>query len=163
MFHFKKHTWAALKILRAKFSDLATNEIAMLQPCAEGNAQDDPGADLVTALLDNFEHIGPNEKHRCLIFEAMGPDMSSMIDTIIEDLQRKRVAEAEKQGRSLSRGRPKCPPPLAKKMLRSALGALDFLHRKGIVHGDIQHGNFLFCCPSIKHRHRRRIASRPDP
>lgn len=28
----------------------------------------------------------PNGKHRCLIFEAMGPDMASMTDTNIEDL-----------------------------------------------------------------------------
>lgn len=28
----------------------------------------------------------PNRKHRCLIFEAMGPEMASVMDTTIEDL-----------------------------------------------------------------------------
>lgn len=66
-----------------------------------------PGSQHVLGLLDNFEHVGPNGKHVCLVFKAMGPDMS-------------------KFRRLFPRSR--VPVPLMKSISRQLLLALAFLH-----------------------------------
>lgn len=35
-----------------------------------------PGTAHILGLLDHFEHRGPNGNHVCLVFKAMGPDLS---------------------------------------------------------------------------------------
>ena len=36
-------------------------------------------AQYVVALLDSFEHHGPNGKHFCLVFEPIGPSLWCML------------------------------------------------------------------------------------
>ena len=36
----------------------------------------EPGSLHVLGILDSFEHVGLNGNHVCLVFKAMGPDMS---------------------------------------------------------------------------------------
>jgi serine/threonine-protein kinase SRPK3 len=79
-----------------------------------------PGSQHVLGLLDNFEHIGPNGKHVCLVFKAMGPDMS-------------------KFRRLFPRSR--IPTPLMKSISRQLLLALAFLHDECRV---IHSGSSLF-------------------
>ncbi|KAI1122434.1 kinase-like protein [Nemania abortiva] len=82
-----------------------------------------PGSQHVLGLLDRFEHAGPNGKHVCLVFKAMGPDMSRYRPT----LPRYRI-----------------PVPLMKDITRQLLLALAFLHDTcQVIHCDIKQQNIL--------------------
>ncbi|KAF5121855.1 SRSF protein kinase 3 [Metarhizium anisopliae] len=67
----------------------------------------DPGRHHILQLLDNFKHDGPNGNHACLVFPAMGPDMSKY--------------------RRLSPNL-RIPLPLMKDISRQLLLALSYLH-----------------------------------
>ncbi|KAJ8127478.1 hypothetical protein O1611_g6159 [Lasiodiplodia mahajangana] len=82
-----------------------------------------PGSQHVLGPLDNFEHVGPNGKHVCLVFKAMGPDMSHF-------------------RRLFPRSR--IPIPLMKLISRQLLLALAFLHDTcQVIHSDIKPQNIL--------------------
>lgn len=66
-----------------------------------------PGSRHVLPLIDEFEHQGPHGKHVCLIFKAMGPDMS---------LYRRLFPQLM------------IPAPLIKDIARQLLLALSYLH-----------------------------------
>jgi serine/threonine protein kinase len=92
---------------------------------------------LVTKLLDSFQHKGPNGVHLCLVFEAMGPSVESMVEEL-------------PYLKSLNRGMNIWYPTwMAKSILRQVLQGLVFLHKQGIVHGDLQPGNVLFSVRSL--------------
>lgn len=85
-------------------------------------------------LLDSFEHQGPNGLHECFVFEVMGPSaecyiMNSSYETALPS---SRLNGSHK--RQLSE---------VKSILRQTLLGIDFLHKSGIVHSDIQPGNIL--------------------
>lgn len=93
----------------------------MLQPCPVGKA---PGRarcrqlPVCRMISGTRRQKQTNGKHKCLIFEAMTPDMASMTDTTVEDLCKK--------GQLQSRGQPKCPTTLAERCcgVLSALSTL---------------------------------------
>jgi serine/threonine protein kinase len=87
----------------------------------------------VTKLLDSFQHKGPNGVHLCLVFEAMGPSVDSMVE------------ELPRNGGVNNRH----PTWMAKSILRQVLQGLVFLHMQGIVHSDLQSGNVLFSVRSL--------------
>jgi len=121
--------YVALKICCAG-SPSGTKEIVMYEYLKKSR---DHASDhsMVVRLLDHFTHEGPNGLHICLIFEAMGPSVSRMM----QDLPRK-----------LTRRSRQPAPPLwmAKRILVQLLRALNTLHACGIAHGDVQYGNLLF-------------------
>jgi serine/threonine-protein kinase SRPK3 len=65
------------------------------------------GSRHVLGPLNHFEHIGPNGKHVCLVFKAMGPSMSEF-RRLFPKLR--------------------IPVPLMKRVARQLLQALAFLH-----------------------------------
>lgn len=67
----------------------------------------DPGRHHILPLLDNFKHDGPNGNHACLVFPAMGPDMSGY-RRLFPNLR--------------------IPLPLMKNISRQLLLALSYLH-----------------------------------
>ncbi|EFY93145.1 serine protein kinase Sky1 [Metarhizium acridum CQMa 102] len=71
----KQHV--ALKILTADSfgQGYDTFELGILRRIRAQNSSN-PGATHILGPLDNFEHNGPNGNHVCLVFKAMGPDMS---------------------------------------------------------------------------------------
>lgn len=81
------------------------------------------------SMIDFFEHKGPNGVHSCLIFDVMGPSTAGAL----EDLPN--IA---------ADGGWKYPIWMAKSILWQTLLGINFLHKSGIVHGDLQQGNFLF-------------------
>lgn len=97
----------------------------------------DPNSQHVTVLLDEFQHEGPNGKHQCLVFEVMGATAASLVEELPEN--------KPKMYGKVSR----YPKWVAKKILLHSLRALAFLHRNGIVHGDMQPGNMLFSVQDI--------------
>eukprot|EP00403_Amphidinium_massartii_P017279 CAMPEP_0178422266 /NCGR_PEP_ID=MMETSP0689_2-20121128/27082_1 /TAXON_ID=160604 /ORGANISM="Amphidinium massartii, Strain CS-259" /LENGTH=653 /DNA_ID=CAMNT_0020043819 /DNA_START=113 /DNA_END=2074 /DNA_ORIENTATION=+ len=81
----------------------------------------------VVNLLDYFEHIGPNGKHVCMVFEPMGPNVLALIK------------------RYNFKG---VPRKIVEKVAAHTLIGLDYLHRIcGIIHTDLKPENVLVCCP----------------
>ncbi len=88
----------------------------------------------VITLLDSFEHHGPNGKHVCIVFEALGASISGVLDRNFEYIHR---------GLSLF------PKWMAKSILRQVLIGICFLHSHGVIHGDIHLNNILFEVPNL--------------
>jgi len=81
----------------------------------------------VVNLLDYFEHVGPNGKHVCMVFEPMGPNVLALIK------------------RYNFKG---VPRKIVEKVAAHTLIGLDYLHRVcGIIHTDLKPENVLVCCP----------------
>jgi serine/threonine protein kinase len=108
----------------------STKELQILRHIT--NPTSTQGARHVTQLLDEFKHAGPNGIHVCLVFEPMGPSVSSMVEELPQFKPRKYGMKV------------RYPPRMAKGILRRSLQALAFLHENGIAHGDSQPGNILF-------------------
>ncbi|KAK7972538.1 kinase-like protein [Apiospora saccharicola] len=94
-------------------------------------------AQFFTQLLDQFEHVGPNGTHICLVFEPMGPNVNVMVEELPQFKPRKFEMKV------------RYPPPMAKGVLKQALQALAVLHKNGIAQGDFQPGNMLFALENI--------------
>lgn len=90
----------------------------------------DPDAEKIVGIIDSFNHQGPNGKHRCLVSRPMGPSVSSLMNRPPNYLTR-------------------FPKDQAKQILRGVLQGIQFLHANGVVHGDLQSGNFLFFVQDI--------------
>lgn len=118
-----------MKILKAE-ATAESNEIKMLWYLSQ--CKKSSFSDSIVQLLDEFKHTGPNGIHTCLVFEPMGPSVSSMV----EDL------EAFKKYRPGVKVR--YPVWMAKRILNQVLCGLVFLHQNGVAHGDLQPGNMLF-------------------
>ncbi|KAI1746024.1 serine protein kinase [Xylaria scruposa] len=91
----------------------------------------------ITRLLDEFEHVGPNGLHTCLVFEPMGPTVNSMVEELPQFKPRKFGMKV------------RYPPQMARAILKQSLEGLAFLHGIDIAHGDFQPGNMLFALDDI--------------
>ncbi|KAG7087532.1 hypothetical protein E1B28_013491 [Marasmius oreades] len=87
--------------------------------------------DIFPFLLDEFQVVGPNGTHRCLVTPPA----------------RMSVADARDES-----GDKPFQLPVARAIAAQLIQAVAFLHSKGIVHSDIHNGNVLFHLPnSIDH------------
>ncbi|KND88077.1 Serine/threonine-protein kinase SRPK [Tolypocladium ophioglossoides CBS 100239] len=118
----KQHV--ALKILTADSFGQGndTFELDILKHI-RGQNTSKPGANPILGLLDEFEHRGPNGNHVCLVFKAMGPDMSKY---------RRLFPKL------------KIPLPLMRDISKQLLLALSYLHDTcRVIHTDIKPQNIL--------------------
>ncbi|GAB0137903.1 hypothetical protein EsDP_00006156 [Epichloe bromicola] len=125
----KQHV--ALKVLTADSYGQGKDsfEIDILQRIRSESATD-PGRHHILQLLDNFNHEGPNGNHVCLVFQAMGPDMSRY-RRLFPNLR--------------------IPLPLMKDISRQLLLALAYLHDEcRVIHTDIKPQNILVHTASIR-------------
>lgn len=74
-------------------------------------------------LLDSFEHEGPNGTHLCLVFDVMGPDSQSKVETY--------------EGYDNNPGVWRYPYEVSKEISRQVILGLDYLHKSGVVHGGL--------------------------
>jgi serine/threonine protein kinase len=114
----------------------STTELSILEKISNVACKD-PDSQYITILWDEFQHEGPNGKHQCLVFEAMGATTASLIEELPEN-------QPNMYGKVA-----RYPTWLAKKILLHTLRGLACLHRNDIVHGDIQPGNILFSMQGI--------------
>ncbi|RDL34661.1 Uncharacterized protein BP5553_07789 [Venustampulla echinocandica] len=122
--------YVAVKILTAQ-STASETESSILKTIAQSTLPHQ-GKEHIISLKDYFKHKGPNGEHGCLVFEPMGPSTATMVERLPKPL-------LSKTGRS-----ERYPIWMARSILRQALLGIDFLHRIGIAHGDLQPGNLLF-------------------
>lgn len=109
-----------------------------------------PGKEHIISLKDYFKHKGPNGEHGCLVFEAMGPSTATMVECLPEPL-------LSKTGR-----RERYPIWMARSILRQTLLGIDFLHRTGIAHADLQPGNLLFLATDLASVEEIRLSKKDD-
>ncbi|KAI9803233.1 MAG: hypothetical protein M1825_002024 [Sarcosagium campestre] len=121
--------WVALKINTA-FMSPQSMELSLHRSLDSGKHDKDEGNQHLVALLDDFTFEGPNGIHLCLVFELMGPCVPK---AIIRSPTRRSKSEAH----------PNLPTQTSRTVLRHVLKGLNFLHRNGIVHGDVCPGNVL--------------------
>jgi serine/threonine protein kinase len=119
-------------------------ESSILEKIAQEDSFD-LGKQHIISLQDHFKHSGPNGEHGCLVFEVMGPSTATMVDHLPKDVVSKI-------------GPYRYPMWMARSILRQALLGIDFLHRIGIVHGDLQPGNLLFAATDIQSVEESRLS-----
>ncbi|KAI0476934.1 serine protein kinase [Xylaria cf. heliscus] len=127
--------YVVLKFLVSKISD-STNELRILHHINQ--IAPVQATQHITQLLAQFEHRGPNGLHKCLVFEAMGPTVNTMVEELPQFKPR------------LWGMKIRYPTQMAKSILKQSLKSLAFLHENGIAHGDLQPGNMLFALDDIK-------------
>jgi serine/threonine-protein kinase SRPK3 len=83
-------------------------------------------------LKDHFNIQGPIGTHSCLVYEAMGPSVITMSMDLVSG---EAIMDGQNKRFTLS---------TARRILHQVLLGLDFIHSKGLVHGDFHSGNWLF-------------------
>lgn len=72
-----------------------------------------PGSRHITMLEDSFEHEGPNGRHVCLIFKAMGESLSAFREKFEDGI---------------------IPSRLVQRIAQQLLQALEYAHSRGVIH-----------------------------
>lgn len=113
--------FVALKIIVSE-TPTEHRELQILQILSRSSSSQ-PGYQHIVQLLDNFYHIGPNGTHACLVFELLGPSISTINE------------------HSFVNGR--LPGSVANRVCKEVLLAVDFLHEQGIGHGGQSSGSHV--------------------
>ncbi|KAL9129172.1 MAG: hypothetical protein Q9217_002312 [Psora testacea] len=119
------------RILTAKASKV-TNELSILNRLSQ-DASSNPESKYVMNLLGNFKQNGPNGTHLCLVFEAMGPNVASMVESF----------------QSKDRYMGWYPKWVAKEVARFVASPIYSLKVADLVR-DLQMGNILFSAPDLE-------------
>ena len=89
-------------------------------------------------MLNWFVIRGPIGDHLCLVFDALGPSISAIID--LSPMNLKPTARGF-TGTGF-------PLPMAKRILRQILLGISYLHSRYVIHEDIHCGNLLLVPPN---------------
>ncbi|KAF5568046.1 CMGC SRPK kinase [Fusarium phyllophilum] len=91
----------------------------------------------LVVLHETIKITGPNGEHDGLVFETMGPNLTTLLK-IRSEFQ---IGEPWERRFTTS---------FAKDALRDTIQALHFLHEHGVIHGDLHPGNILTCVEQLK-------------
>lgn len=132
---FRLSYYVALKIATSE-SDYAGQELKILRHIST-ELQQHPGKNCIMTLLDSFEHRGPNGIHECFVFEVMGSSLEGYImDSMLKIAHPNRPSIGPQKQFEYNL-------PEIRSILRQILYGIDFLHKCGIAHSDLQPGNVL--------------------
>jgi serine/threonine protein kinase len=131
----KSPKYVAMKIQKSAehYREAAFDEIELLR-CASKASQSETArkesggmGSGVVALIDHFEHHGPNGNHVCMVFEMLGENLLKVIKNY------------DYRGISI---------PVVRNMALQMCKGLDFLHRHcHIIHTDLKPENVLIATP----------------
>ncbi|ERF70296.1 hypothetical protein EPUS_06337 [Endocarpon pusillum Z07020] len=125
----------AIKILVSESSP-EDHELRMLKLLSDGPL-DHPGRKNTMQMLEHFDHVGPKGRHRCLVLELLGPNISLEAESYDSD---------------------RLPGRLAWEVTKQTTQALDYIHKSGIAHG----GNIVFANTGLSHQSDVHILSSMD-
>ncbi|KAL8964916.1 MAG: hypothetical protein Q9183_004142 [Haloplaca sp. 2 TL-2023] len=122
--------YVALKILRSEFSG-TNNESRILRQLDEYRTNNPgiQGAKSIPTLLDEFDFDGPNGRHKCLVTEFAGYSIAT--------------------SKFVSEQKWRFPVQAARAITAKAVLGVHFLHKAGVVHGDLHNANFMLQIPNI--------------
>ncbi|KAI1938446.1 hypothetical protein LOZ66_003249 [Ophidiomyces ophidiicola] len=112
---YRLRRWVSIKIITADSSQ-KSKELENLEILANKSQ-----------VFDHFIHKGPNGNHLCIVFELLGPTIS----TVLQDY---------------SDGRDRLDEDTILKLTKQLLNAIAFIHKSGLVHGDSSGRNTAFSC-----------------
>ncbi|KAF9003317.1 kinase-like domain-containing protein [Cyathus striatus] len=134
-----KH-FASLKVLSAA-SSLLSFELSVSQHLQMQQARCDshPGKEHVVRIFDTFTIQGPNGTHHCIVTELLGINLRADVEEFYgEDVEH-------------------FPPDVAKKIAAQVALGVAYLHKCGIIHGDLHFGNVLFYSSNLQNASRTEI------
>ncbi|RKK44633.1 hypothetical protein BFJ67_g9066 [Fusarium oxysporum f. sp. cepae] len=123
--------YVSLKITLATQPQTTSREVSLYKSYLQNSC---PG--LVT-LYDIIKITGPNGEHDGLVFETMGPDLTTLL----------RMRQEFQLGKPWER---RFTKSFARKALLNTIQALHRLHERGIIHCDLHYGNILACIEPIE-------------
>ncbi|KAK8154049.1 kinase-like domain-containing protein [Phyllosticta citrichinensis] len=107
---FRENKYVALKI--CAILEGQRQEAKVMRALAASH-REHPRTQHVIQMLDLFKIAGPKGQHDCFVFELHGQDVGEYFESRFSRL----------------------PDSVAKRISKEALQALDYLHKRGIVHG----------------------------
>ncbi|KAL8345937.1 hypothetical protein RB598_000046 [Gaeumannomyces tritici] len=111
--------YVAIKVGTA---DSPFDEYEMLDFLNRPSSKNAPGRSMIPKVLDRFTVEGPNGRHPCI---ATPPALCSIQEALDEEAP--------------------FPIDTARSLAAQLVLALDYIHSRGIVHGDLHLGNLLLC------------------
>lgn len=126
-----------MKIKKTYTSD-HDSELSILNSLYQKNKFHD-GVAHVISMLHWFVIRGSIGNHLCLVFEALGPSFSAILDLLPKYL---------KPGVRVFTGA-SFPLPMAKRILCQILLGISYLYSKHVIYGDIHCGNLLLIPPNL--------------
>ncbi|KAL8868266.1 MAG: hypothetical protein Q9174_005101 [Haloplaca sp. 1 TL-2023] len=124
--------YVALKIMRSKYSG-TSNESRILRRLHDyrENNPGIQGGDAMPTLLDEFDFDGPNGCHKCLVSKFAGYSIRTSRDVSNQIWQ--------------------FPLQVARAITAKAVLGVHFMHKAGVVHGDLHKANVMLQIPNIDH------------
>ncbi|KAF7307275.1 Protein kinase [Mycena indigotica] len=140
--------YVSLKIIEACRSE-SPSEFAVLKHLEATYDAEDEGSQYVVRMLDHFVHEGPNGAHLCIVQELLGPSLTLDLERFYDSA---------------------LPSETASRLVGQLVLAVDYLHKRGVAHGDLHTGNILLCIPSTLNfdfgspiTDNRRLPTTPTP
>ncbi|KAG5637891.1 hypothetical protein H0H81_002776 [Sphagnurus paluster] len=99
------------------------------------------GGEYVLQVFDDFEIKGPNGTHQCIVSELCGPSIRCEPWMIWNEDDEDKVDELE-QPRKVG---------MVQRLIAQVTRGIAYLHKCGIVHGDLHKGNILLYSSKVAH------------